>query len=206
MLLSQLPRSVARLPVGLAVAQQLQRQQWRNFASGRNDARSIMFVCRRNSCRSQMAEGWAKAIVRDKQFSDIIIKSSGLEGSHVHPKAISTMAAHGIELRTHTSDFLDSFEPDDFYAVVSMCGCGHILSPQWAGRPVFMDWDVEDPDGKSDAVFERVSLEIRDQVDKLIDRQHHQQRGSSGGSALRRQLRAAAAIRLCAAAARLAPP
>ncbi|MEO1342209.1 MAG: ArsC family transcriptional regulator, partial [Cyanobacteria bacterium J06635_13] len=56
--------------------------------------KKVMFVCRRNSCRSQMAEGFARTLGKDK----IEVVSSGLEASRVHPTAIKVMSEIGIDL------------------------------------------------------------------------------------------------------------
>jgi arsenate reductase (thioredoxin) len=56
--------------------------------------KKVMFVCKRNSCRSQMAEGFAKLLGKNK----IIVNSSGLEASKVHSTAIKVMEEIGIDI------------------------------------------------------------------------------------------------------------
>ncbi|TAD76968.1 MAG: arsenate reductase, glutathione/glutaredoxin type [Oscillatoriales cyanobacterium] len=128
--------------------------------------KSVMFVCRRNSCRSQMAEGWVQAIGAGK----IRVVSSGLEASRVHPTAIEVMATAGIDISGQTSNALAEFAPADFDAVISLCGCGVNLPEAWVLREVFEDWQLDDPDGQPIAVFQRVRDEIRDRVVALVDR------------------------------------
>ena len=128
--------------------------------------KSVMFVCKRNSCRSQMAEGFARAIGAGK----IRVSSSGLEASRVHPTAIAVMAEIGIDITDQTSNALAEFQPTDFDAVISLCGCGVNLPEAWVLREVFEDWQLEDPDGQPIAVFQRVRDEIRDRVSALVDR------------------------------------
>ena len=82
--------------------------------------KKIMFVCRRNSCRSQMAEGFGRTLGAGK----IEVVSSGLEASRVHPTAIQVMDDIEIDLTTQTSDALADFKAEDFDIVISMCGCG----------------------------------------------------------------------------------
>ena len=129
--------------------------------------KKIMFVCRRNSCRSQMAEGWARNLGKDK---DIAVVSSGLEASRVHPGAIAAMKDVGIDVTSQTSDALADFKADDFDAVISMCGCGTNLPPEWVSQDIFEDWDLEDPDGKPTETFHRVRDEIKDRVSTLIQK------------------------------------
>jgi arsenate reductase len=127
--------------------------------------KKVMFVCKRNSCRSQMAEGWAKKLGEGK----IEVTSSGLEASRVHPTAIEVMSEIGIDISNQTSDALSNFNADDYDAVISMCGCGTSLPPEWVTQEIFEDWELEDPDGKPIETFHRVRDEIKERVAKLID-------------------------------------
>ena len=127
--------------------------------------KKIMFVCRRNSCRSQMAEGFARTLGKDK----IEVTSSGLEASRVHPTAIEVMSEVGIDLSTQTSDALSDFNADDYDVVISMCGCGTSLPDAWVMQEVFEDWELEDPDGKPIETFHRVRDEIKGKVSNLIE-------------------------------------
>lgn len=127
--------------------------------------KKVMFVCRRNSCRSQMAEGFARNLGAGK----IEVSSSGLEASRVHPTAIEVMSEVGIDLNHQTSDALSDFQADDYDAVISMCGCGTTLPTEWLTQEVFEDWDLDDPDGQPITTFHRVRDEIKQRVSKLID-------------------------------------
>ncbi len=124
-----------------------------------------MFVCKRNSCRSQMAEGFAKTIGAGK----IEVTSSGLEASRVHPTAIKVMSEVGIDVSSQTSDPLSNFRAEDYDAVISMCGCGVNLPPEWVTQEIFEDWELDDPDGQPIETFHRVRDEIKERVSKLID-------------------------------------
>jgi arsenate reductase len=128
--------------------------------------KKVMFVCKRNSCRSQMAEGFAKTLGKGK----IEVTSSGLEASNVHLTAIEVMSEVGIDISNQTSDPLSNFNAEDYDAVISLCGCGVNLPPQWITREIFEDWELEDPDGKSIETFHRVRDEIKDRVAQLLDR------------------------------------
>ena len=124
-----------------------------------------MFVCRRNSCRSQMAEGFARTLGKGK----IEVTSSGLEASRVHPTAIEVMSEVGIDLTNQTSNALSNFQANDYDAVISMCGCGTSLPKEWVMQEVFEDWELEDPDGKPIETFHRVRNEIKERVSNLIE-------------------------------------
>ena len=127
--------------------------------------KKVMFVCRRNSCRSQMAEGFAKTLGAGK----IEVTSSGLEASRVHPTAVEVMSEIGIDITNQTSDALSDFNAKDYDAVISMCGCGTNLPPEWVSLEVFEDWELDDPDGQPKETFHRVRNEIKERVAKLID-------------------------------------
>ena len=60
----------------------------------------IYFICTGNSCRSQMAEGWAKNILGDEWQ----VYSGGIEAHGVNPKAIEAMKEVGIDISNHTSN------------------------------------------------------------------------------------------------------
>ncbi|MDB9493766.1 arsenate reductase, glutathione/glutaredoxin type [Spirulina major CS-329] len=126
--------------------------------------KTIMFVCKRNSCRSQMAEGFAKTL----GAGIIQVTSSGLEASRVHPTAIAVMAELGIDIRDQTSDPLTAFNPEDYDGVISLCGCGVDLPEAWVLRPLFADWQLDDPDGQPLDTFRRVRDEIKTKVSQLI--------------------------------------
>ncbi len=112
-----------------------------------------------------MAEGFAKTLGEGK----IEVTSSGLEASRVHPTAIKVMSEVGIDISKQTSDSLKDFNAKDYDAVISMCGCGTGLPPEWVRQEVFADWELDDPDGQPMATFHRVRDEIKERVAKLIE-------------------------------------
>jgi arsenate reductase (thioredoxin) len=124
----------------------------------------VMFVCKKNSARSQMAEGFAKHLGMGK----IEVTSSGLEASTVRPEAIATMKDAGIDITSQTSKALSEFKPEDFDIVISLCGCGVNLPPEWVTREVFADWQLDDP-AEQPEIFPRVRDEVRDRVTKLVE-------------------------------------
>ncbi|MBL1200984.1 MAG: arsenate reductase, glutathione/glutaredoxin type [Nostoc sp. GBBB01] len=124
-----------------------------------------MFVCKKNSRRSQMVEGFARTLGAGK----IAVASSGLEASHVDPKTIDIMSEIGIDISNQTSKPLSDFQAEDYDAVISLCGCGVNLPEQWVLRDVFEDWQLDDPEGQAIEVFRRVRDEVKERVLKLID-------------------------------------
>jgi arsenate reductase len=126
--------------------------------------KKVMFVCKQNSCRSQMAEGFAKTLGAGK----IAVTSSGLAQSEVNPGAIAAMQEIGIDISEQTSKPLTNFQADDYDAVISLCGCGVNLPTDWVTRDYFADWELEDPAGKPMDTFRRVRDEIKEKVESLI--------------------------------------
>ena len=124
----------------------------------------VMFVCKKNSARSQMAEGFAKHLGAGK----IQVTSSGLEASQVRPEAIATMQEAGVDITDQTSKALSDFSPEDFDVVISLCGCGVNLPPEWLTREMFADWQLDDP-AEQPEIFPRVRDEVRARVTQLIE-------------------------------------
>ncbi len=125
----------------------------------------IMFVCKKNSRRSQMAEGFAKFLGKDR----VQVTSSGLESSQVDPIVIQVMNEVGIDVSQQISKPLGSFSPEEFDVVISLCGCGVNLPQAWVLREVFEDWQLDDPEGESIEVFRRVRDEVKERVIQLLD-------------------------------------
>jgi len=124
----------------------------------------VMFVCTKNSARSQMAEGFAKYFGRGK----IEITSSGLEASQVRPEAIAAMKEVDIDITDQYSKPLSDFNAEDFNVVISLCGCGVNLPTDWITREIFEDWQLDDP-VKQPEIFPTVRDEIRGRVYQLIN-------------------------------------
>ncbi|MFM2315481.1 MAG: hypothetical protein RLZZ04_4759, partial [Cyanobacteriota bacterium] len=65
-------------------------------------------------------------------------------------------------------DPLSKFKAEDYDAVISLCGCGVNLPPEWVMQSVFEDWQLDDPDGQPIETFHRVRNEIKERVVNLI--------------------------------------
>ena len=120
---------------------------------------SVLFVCVANSCRSQMAEGIARAS-GDGRWD---IWSAGSHPSgRVHPLAIQLMAEIGVDLTLHRSKGLGEVPPKRWDYVVTM-GCGDAC-PSVSARHR-MDWSISDPVGLP--IDE--ARQVRDQIKTLVD-------------------------------------
>lgn len=123
-----------------------------------------MFVCKHNSRRSQMAEGFTRILGEGK----VAVASSGLAVSEVDPITVEVMSKIGIDISNQTSKLLSDFNAEDYNAVISLCGCGVNLPEEWELRDVFEDWQLDDPARQSIEVFRRVRDEVKERVVKLI--------------------------------------
>ena len=126
--------------------------------------KKVMFVCKKNSARSQMAEGFAKTLGKGQ----IEAVSSGLEASQVRPEAIAAMKEIGIDITDQHSKPLSDFKAEDFDVVISLCGCGVNLPPEWVIQEVFEDWQLDDP-AEQPEIFPRVRDEIKERVENLLE-------------------------------------
>jgi arsenate reductase len=126
----------------------------------------VLFVCIGNMCRSPMAEGYAR-----KFGGDILEAYSA--GTHatgvVSEDAIEIMGEVGIDITHVASKGLDAVAVGEMDVVVSMAPArAAALVPRgFGGRTI--DWKVEDPVGKSLAVFRRVQRQLEVLVKRLVD-------------------------------------
>jgi arsenate reductase len=117
----------------------------------------VLFVCLGNACRSQMAEGFARAY-----GSDVMIPASaGLApASHVAPDTISAMADKGLNLRDHFPKHIRHLSRVKFDLVINMSGMPLPREP----RAQVRDWDVDDPV----RMEYQGHCEVRDRIERLV--------------------------------------
>lgn len=122
----------------------------------------LLFVCVENSCRSQMAEAFARMLAGD----GVEASSGGSRPSGVvNPRAIESMAELNYDLGVHRSEGLDDVPPGPFDAVVTM-GCGDACPHVPARRRE--DWEVTDPKDLPPEEFRAVRDDIRRRVAALL--------------------------------------
>lgn len=123
----------------------------------------VAFVCIHNSCRSQMAEGWAKAL-----GSDVLeVYSAGTEEYPApKPMAVEVMEDAGVDMSQHTSKLLSDI-PQKLDILVTM-GCG--VECPYVPTNHREDWGLDDPSGGPKKGFEETRDIIKEKVTELIDR------------------------------------
>ncbi len=101
----------------------------------------ILFVCTHNSARSQMAEG----LMRDMTGGQIDVFSAGNEPTVLHPDAIRTMEAQGVDIRGQQPKSLQEFEGQTFDYVITVCDIARETCPTFLGAAVNIHWGFADP-------------------------------------------------------------
>ena len=89
----------------------------------------ILFLCTGNSCRSQMAEGWARHL-KGNQFEAY---SAGVETHGLNPNAVKVMAEVGVDISSHKSQHIDEFQDVELDHVITVCGHAHESCPIFPG-------------------------------------------------------------------------
>lgn len=127
------------------------------------DKPSFLFVCTENANRSQIAEGFARALGGDR----VRVASAGSKPSgSVNPKAVRFMKEKGIDLTAQESKGLDSIPAGEWDYVITM-GCGDACP--WVPAKHREDWDLPDPKDLPDAEFRAVRDRIEGLVRNLIE-------------------------------------
>ncbi|GAB2535176.1 arsenate reductase (thioredoxin) [Gracilibacillus alcaliphilus] len=125
----------------------------------------IYFICTGNSCRSQMAEGWAKDIL-DNEWD---VYSAGIETHGVNPKAIAAMKEVGIDISNQTSDIIDPNILSSASLVITLCSDADHNCPVLPPHVVKEHWGFDDPAGKDWTEFQRVRDEIGERIKQFSE-------------------------------------
>ncbi len=130
-----------------------------------------MFLCTGNSCRSQMAEGWARALGGDLWE----VHSAGLEAHGLNPRAVAVMAEAGVDISRQTSKTIDPALLEAMDLVVTVCGDAEERCPLTPPGVRRLHWPLADPakargsEEEVMAVFRRMRDEIRARVAALAE-------------------------------------
>ncbi len=125
--------------------------------------KKILFVCIENSCRSQMAEGFAQEIGRD--ILDAYSAGSRPSGN-VNPTAVKVMQEIGIDIFNQKSKGFTDLPVKEFDYVVTL-GCQDVCP--FVPAKEHLDWQISDPKNKDIEFFRNVRDDIKNKVVKLIE-------------------------------------
>lgn len=132
----------------------------------------ILFLCTGNSCRSQMAEGLARAL-RGELYE---VHSAGIETHGLNPYAVRAMKEAGFDISSHKSELMGDKLDLTFDYVITVCDNARESCPLFPGKttvihrsfddPPRLAAEIEDEEGKMEP-YRRVRDEIRDFVESF---------------------------------------
>ncbi|RJE87037.1 arsenate reductase (thioredoxin) [Paenibacillus sp. 1011MAR3C5] len=126
----------------------------------------VYFLCTGNSCRSQIADGFLKALGSDHYE----VKSAGLEAHGLNPRAVQVMKEAGVDISNHSSDVIDPEVLNRAQYVITLCGhadehCPVISNPNVAK----WHWGFDDP-AKATGTDEEIMKQFRNVRDAIKNR------------------------------------
>jgi arsenate reductase (thioredoxin) len=131
----------------------------------------VLFLCTGNSCRSQMAEGWARHLKADA----IAAYSVGIQAYGLNPDAVRVMAEAGVDIASQRSKCVAEVSCVDFDYVVTVCGHAHENCPVFPGKAQVVHVGFDDPPRLAAAAkteTERLApyRRVRDEIRAFIER------------------------------------
>ena len=126
----------------------------------------VLFLCTHNSARSQMAEGFLRALAGDRFEAG----SAGTEKTAVNPLAIRAMAEEGVDISGHRSKRYEDVATPPWDFLITVCDDANERCPFVPGSVKRLQWSFEDPsraagtDEQRLAVFRRVRGQIRERI------------------------------------------
>ena len=132
--------------------------------------KKVIFLCTANSCRSQMAEGFAKEFGRGL----IEVHSAGFIATGVHRRAIEAMKEDGIDISDQESKVIDEGMLKHMDIIITLCEHAEGSCPRTPSRIKRIHWPIRDPVGTAGTEkeimneFRRARDEIKEKVQELI--------------------------------------
>ncbi|MEK4080161.1 arsenate reductase (thioredoxin) [Solibacillus sp. FSL K6-1126] len=133
--------------------------------------KTLYFLCTGNSCRSQMADGWAQKLLPE----DWEVYSAGIETHGVNPNAIKAMNEVGIDISHHTSDLINPDILNKATLVITLCGDAADKCPMTPPGVRREHWGFEDPakatgtEEEKWAVFQQVRDAIGARIEQFVN-------------------------------------
>ena len=129
----------------------------------------ILFLCTGNSCRSQMAEGWARALKSDS----IEPYSAGIETHGLNPYAVQVMNEAGIDISKHRSKHVNEVSHIAFDYVVTVCDQANQTCPIFPGKTRVIHVGFDDPpklakNAKTEEERLKIYRRVRDDIQRFV--------------------------------------
>ena len=126
----------------------------------------VLFLCTHNSARSQMAEGFLRAMAGDRFEAG----SAGTEKTSVNPLAIRVMAELGIDLGGHTSKLYADVASGAWDYLITVCDDANERCPWVPGSVKRLHWSFPDPSRATGSEEERLAVfrRVRDQIQERL--------------------------------------
>ena len=126
----------------------------------------VLFLCTHNSARSQMAEGFLRAMAGDRFGAG----SAGTEKTSVNPLAIRAMAEIGIDLGGHTSKLYADVASGPWDYLITVCDDANERCPWVPGSVKRLHWSFPDPSRATGSEEERLAVfrRVRDQIQERL--------------------------------------
>ena len=126
----------------------------------------VLFLCTHNSARSQMAEGFLRAMAGDRFGAG----SAGTEKTSVNPLATRAMAELGIDLGGHTSKLYADVASGPWDYLITVCDDANERCPWVPGSVKRLHWSFPDPSRATGSEEERLAVfrRVRDQIQERL--------------------------------------
>jgi arsenate reductase len=132
---------------------------------------NVLFLCTGNSCRSQMAEGWANAL----KAPVIEAYSAGVSPHGMNERAVQAMAEAGVDISGQHSKHIDELKDVSFDYVVTVCDNANEACPVFPGRVKRLHVGFDDPPRLAkEAISEDEAMNhyrrVRDEIRSFVER------------------------------------
>ena len=136
------------------------------------DRPRVLFLCTGNSCRSQMAEGWARHLLG----AALEACSAGTDPHGLNPLAVRAMAEAGVDISGHRSKTIFECDPGSVDLVVSVCGRAGEACPTWPGPAKIAHRGFDDPPHLAAAARDEEEAmphyrRVRDEIRGFVERE-----------------------------------
>lgn len=132
---------------------------------------NILFLCTGNSCRSQMAEGWAHQLKSDA----FTAYSAGVETHGLNPRAVAVMKEAGVDISHHKSQLVTDFPTDlVFDYVVTVCGHANENCPYFPAKSKVVHVGFDDPPALTKDMTDEEAIlaeyrKVRDKIRTFVE-------------------------------------